>query len=509
MSDRGPGGPAAGVPQTGSAPGSGDATGTRQSLILALACLAQFMVVLDVSIVNVALPSIKTSLHYSPSGLQWVVNAYVLTFAGFLLLGGRCADLFGRRRTFLAGLVVFSAASLVGGLAQDAAWLTAARAVQGLGGAILAPASLTIIMTTFQEGTARTRAIGAWSAVAGAGGAFGAVLGGVLTSGLSWRWVLFVNVPIGVFALVAGRLLLTETRRPSSGRLDVPGAVVVTGGLALLVYGIVGTTERGWSSPITLVSLTVAAVLLGGFLVLETRVASPLVPLRLFRSRSVSGANVIMLLVGCAFFSFWYFLSLFMQQVLHYDALKAGLAFLPMGLVIIVGAQLGARAVGWAGVRVPIVIGLWCAAGGLVWLSSITDHSGYLDTILWPGMLVAFGIGLLFAPLAATATTGVAPAESGLASGLVNTSRQVGGSIGLAVLATVATSRTEALLHAGHSATAVAVTSGYARAFAVGAVFLVAGVGVSVFLPSARRRRPAPATSGGEAPSPRPAQAEA
>lgn len=466
----------------------------RPGFILALACLAQFMVVLDVSIVNVALPSIRSSLHYSATGLQWVVNAYVLTFAGFLMLGGRAGDLFGRRRVFLAGLGLFSLASLAGGLAQDPAWLTAARAAQGLGGAVLSPATLTIIMTTFGEGEARNRALGTWSAVAGAGGALGVVLGGVLTSALSWRWVLFVNIPIGVAGLVAGRLILAEGRRPDAGRLDVGGALTVTGGLAALVYAIVGTDTHPWGSAQTLATLAVSAVLLLAFVVIQTRVASPLVPLRLFRSRSVSGANLAMLAVGSAFFSFWYFLSLFLQGVLGYGALKAGFAFFPMGLAIIVGAQFSSRLVGRTGFRYMIVLGLGVTAGGLFWLSTIDRSSGYLANILGPGLLVSLGLGLLLTPLAGAATAGVPRQEAGLASGLLNTSRQVGGSVGLAVLATIATSRTKGLL-ASHHAVGASLASGYARVFLIAGILILAGLIGTAMLP----RRPVTAQAGAPA----------
>jgi EmrB/QacA subfamily drug resistance transporter len=461
--------------------------------VLAVACLAQLMVVLDVSIVNVALPSIRASLHYSPTGLQWVVNAYVLTFAGFLMLGGRAGDLIGRRRIFLGGLALFTLASLAGGLAQDAVWLTAARAVQGLGGAVLSPATLSIVMTTFTEGDARNRAIGMWSAVAGAGGAVGVILGGILTSGLSWRWVLFVNVPIGVAGLVAGRRFLPDAPGNREAKLDIPGAITVTGGLALLVYAIVGTDTHPWASGQTVGTLAAAAALLAAFAVIQVRSAAPLVPFGLFRSRAVSGANLTMLAVGGAFFSFWYFLSLYVQGALGYDALTAGFAFFPMGVAIVIGAQASSRLVGRVGFRPMIVVGLAVSAAGLLWMSTVTDHSTYAAHILGAGVLVSLGFGLMFTPLAGSATTGVPGHQAGLASGLLNTSRQIGGSVGLAVLATIATSRIAALSDGRPQAPgAAALTSGYARVFLISAFFMIAAGAATLLLPS---RRPAPAAT--------------
>ncbi|HMK62760.1 MAG TPA: MFS transporter [Acidimicrobiales bacterium] len=463
-------------------------------VILAIACVAQFMVVLDVSIVNVALPSIGRDLHYSPTGLQWVVNAYVLTFAGFLLLGGRAADLFGRRRVYLLGLFLFTAASLVGGIAQNSAWLTTARAMQGIGGAILSPATLTIIVTTF-KGAKTARALGIWSAVAGAGGATGSILGGVLTAELSWRWVLFVNIPIGILAMAAAVLYLTELRgrdEASARALDIAGAVTVTAGLGALIYAIVGTDTHPWRSGYTLSLLGIAGVLLISFTFLELKVAShPLVPFRLFRSRAVSGANVVMLLIGAAFFSMWYFLSLYMQNVLGYSPLRAGLAFLPMALMIIVGAQTSSRLLPVIGVRPPLLAGTLLAGGGFAWLTQIQAHSSYAGHVLGPGCIISLALGLLFTPLASAATAGVAFTEAGLASGVLNTSRQVGGSLGLAALATIASDRSHSLLAAGHGAVdgAVALTGGYARAFTGAAVLVLVALVSSFLVPGIRHRR--------------------
>jgi len=439
-------------------------------VILAIACVAQFMVVLDVSIVNVALPSIGRDLHYSATGLQWVVNAYVLTFAGFLLLGGRAADIFGQRRVYIFGMTLFVGASLVGGFAQNSAWLTAARAAQGIGGAFLSPATLTIIVTTF-SGPRLPKALGAWSAVAGAGGAVGSILGGILTAELSWRWVLFVNVPIGAAALGAALVYLPELKRTGDKpRLDVAGAITVTAGLALLAYAIVGTDVYPWGSARTLTILAISAVLLGVFFYLQARVAQhPLVPLRLFRSRSVSGSNTVMFLVGAAFFSMWYFLSLYMQNVLGFGPLRAGMAFVPMAVAIMVGAQGSSRLLAKTGVRPLLFVGTAVAALGFFWLSHIQATSNYWSAVFGPGTAIAFALGLLFPPLAHAATADVAPQEAGLASGVLNTSRQVGGSIGLAALATVATDKATATLAHGATTLDTALASGYARAFQVAA----------------------------------------
>ena len=488
--------------QAGGAGGDGRRARVPEGLILALACVAQFMVVLDVSIVNVALPSIGRELHYSATGLQWVVNAYVLTFAGFLLLGGRAADLFGRRRVFVAGIGLFTLASLAGGVAQTAGWLTTARAVQGIGGALLSPATLTIIVTTFPPDR-RARALGIWSAVAGAGGAAGAILGGILTSALSWRWVLFVNIPIGVIAAIAALAWLTETAHsgPDAGsgavpgavpgaaparRLDVAGAVTVTAGLGVLIYAIVSTQSHPWGSAQTVALLVVAAILLAVFAVIELRLARvPLVPLDLFHSRSVSGANAVMFLVGAAFFSMWYFLSLYLQNVLGYSALRAGMAFLPMTIMIIVGAQASSRLLPRVGVRPLLMTGTLLAVVGFAWMSRIDPHASYWGRVFGPGCIIALALGVLFTPLAAAATAGVPAHQAGLASGVLNTSRQVGGSLGLAILATVATDRTAALVGLGQRA---ALSGGYARAFGLAAVVCLLAFAASLAVPPIRRR---------------------
>lgn len=472
---------------------AGAGTRTRTGLILAVACIAQFMVVLDVSVVNVALPTIQRALHYSPTGLQWVVNAYVLTFAGFLLLGGRAADVFGQKKVFLFGLVIFTGASLAGGLATDSTWLTTARAVQGFGGAILSPATLTIIVTTF-SGPKLARSIGMWSSVAGAGGATGALLGGILVSELSWRWVLFINVPIGAALALMALTWLPEHRRTSDSRnIDVAGAILVTGGLSVAVYGIVNTTSYPWGSTRTLLTLAIGVGLLVAFWFVETRgVEVPLVPMRFFRARAASGANAVMLLIGGAFFSMWYFLTLFMQDVLHYSALKTGLAFLPQSFAIIIGAQISSRLMSRTGVWPIVLSGTAVATGGFLLLSRLPLNADYATAIMLPGSAIAFALGLLFSPLAAAATSTVASHDAGLASGILSTSRQVGGSLGLAILATLATSRAVSVL--GHvippvgsaayrlPATLRAITSGYDDAFRWSAVITFAALIAAVLL---------------------------
>jgi EmrB/QacA subfamily drug resistance transporter len=457
-------------------------------LVLTLVCLGQFMVVLDISVVNVALPSIQRDLGFSNGGLQWVVNAYTLAFAGFLLLGGRAGDLYGRRRMFITGLVLFSAASLAGGFSQDKTMLVAARAVQGLGGAILAPATLTIITTSFAAGRERAKAMGVWSAMAAAGGASGAILGGLLTDLLSWRWILFINVPIGVAAVIAARAILVESTAEFSGRqnLDWAGSVTVTGGLVSLVYGIVETEYHGWGSWQVLGPIALAAVLLVVFVVVETRVArTPLMPFGLFRSPSVRGANIVVMLLGAAMFSMWFFLSLYMQDVLRYSPLKAGVAFLPQTIMIIVGAQIAARLVSRIGARPLLVVGGFMAAAGLAWYSQISPNGTYVGDLLFPGLLVTFGLGLSFAPVTLAATTGVEPRNAGLASGLVNTTRQIGGSVGLAALSTLSTNRIIALMSTGVGKR-VAFTSGFARAFTGGAAICVAAALAAFLIPSIR-----------------------
>jgi len=456
---------------------------TPDWLVLTLACVAQFMVLLDVSIVNVALPSIKHSLGFSQVELQWVLNAYTLTFAGFLLLGGRTADLFGRRRIFLVGLTVFTLASLLGGLAQDQAMLIGARAVQGLGGAILSPATLTILTTTFREPKARARSMGLWSAVAGAGGAAGALLGGILTEELSWRWILFINIPIGVVTFIVGRAFLQESRaqgeRPT---LDVLGAVLVTSGLTALVFGVVRTTSVGWGSWQTIVAFGLAAALIAWFVLHEGFVAkSPLMRLALFERRSIWSANLVMFLLAGALFAMWFFVSLYLQEVHGYSPLRTGFAFVPQTVAIMIGAQLSSRLVLRTGPRPLLVVGGLCSAVGLFFFSGLGVDTGYWSGFLVPSVLVTLGLGVSFTPLAYAATAGVQPHEAGLASGLVNTSRQIGGAVGLAVLATVATSRTADVAAVVNRL--AALTDGYTLAFRIASVIALAAGAAALAVP--------------------------
>src|SRR3954468_24966858 len=409
---------------------------SRKNSTLVLCCLAQFMVILDVSIVNVALPSIRNDLGFTAANLQWVVNAYTLTFAGFLLLGGRAADLLGRRKVFLAGLLVCAGASLAGGLSTSQGMLIGARALQGLGGAIVAPATLSILTTTFTEGAERNRALGWWGAMGAAGGATGALLGGVLTDLLGWEWILFVNVPIGVGAALAARRVVVESRLDTAGRrhFDLAGAVTVTAGLVALCYGIVRTDVKGWDSPEVLAWLAIGVALLALFLLIEGRLSErPLVPLRIFRSRTLTGANVVVFFLGGSMFAMWYFVSLYLQQVLSYPPIEAGLAFLPMPLAIMAGSTVAGRSVIRLGAGRLLPIGMSLSAIGTLLYARMPLDGSYLRDVLGPSLLVATGMGLAFVPVTISAVAGVAPQEAGLASGLVNTSRQVGGSLGLAI----------------------------------------------------------------------------
>jgi EmrB/QacA subfamily drug resistance transporter len=442
---------------------------SQKTSTLVLCCLAQFMVILDVSIVNVALPSIRTDLDFTATDLQWVVNAYTLTFAGFLLLGGRAADLLGRRRVFIAGLLLFAFASLLGGLATSQGMLVGARAVQGLGGAVVAPATLSILTTTFAEGAERNRALAFWGAMGGAGGAAGALLGGVLTDLLGWEWIFYVNVPIGIAAAIAAQRFVEEGRADTQGRrhFDLAGATAVTAGLVALCYGIVRTDVKGWGSAETLGAMGAGLALIGVFLVIESRLsARPLMPLGIWRSRSLAGANVVVFFLGASIFAMWYFVSLYLQQVLGYSPIEAGLAFLPMTIAIIVGSTLAGRSAARIGAGRLLTFGMALSALGMLLFARIPVDGSYVADVLAPALLVAVGIGMSFVPVTIAAVAGVARQQAGLASGLVNTSRQVGGSLGLAVLATVATARTHAL-----GTGPGALVAGFHRAFEVGAGF--------------------------------------
>ncbi len=493
------------TPET-TAPPAALTTPRAKNLALLLLAMTQFVIVIDASIVNVALPTIGTSLHFSRADLSWVVNAYTLTFGGFLLLGGRLADLIGRRRMFISGLILFSLASLAGGLAQSEGWLLIARAIQGLGAAIISPAALSILTTTFAEGAERNKALGAWGAVAGAGGAAGVLLGGILTSGLGWEWVLYVNVPIGLAAAALAPRLLLESRADEAGRsFDIPGAISVTAGLSLLVYALVDTVNVGWGSTATVLRLAGAAILISAFLVIERRAVQPLMPFSIFRLRTLRGANVVGLLIGMSLFSMFFFVSLYVQGVLHYTPIKAGLAYLPLAIGIILSAGAASALVTRFGFKPILISGLLLVAAGLLWFSQVhTPGGSFTHDILGPSLVAAVGLGFSFVPVTIAAVTGTEPREAGLASGLINASTQIGGALGLAILATIANSRTKSVLTGGEHDPLVALTRGFDRAFLVGAGFAIAGAILAAVLISSRdsREQAVEARAGEPAPEP-------
>ncbi|MEU2581955.1 DHA2 family efflux MFS transporter permease subunit [Streptomyces avermitilis] len=438
-------------------------------VVVALACAGQFLVVLDVSVVNVALPSMRADLGLSAPGLQWVVNAYAIAFAGFMLLGGRAGDLYGRNRTFLAGLALFTLASLGGGLAQEGWELLVARAVQGLGAAVLAPATLTLVTSAVPEGAARARAIATWTAVGAGGGAAGGLVGGLLVDGLTWRWVLLINVPVGAVVLAGAARWLPESRAGDGRRLDLPGALLVTAGLATLAYGIVQTEAQGWTAAATLVPLCAGLALIGLFLAVEARTKEPLMPLKLLGLRPVASANLAMFVNGSAMFCMWFFMTLYAQNVLGYTPLGAGLALVPSSLAVLLGAKLAPRLMPVVGARNVAALGTLVAAAGFGWQSTMTADGTYATAIMFPGILMMLGGGLAATPLASLATSGAAAGDAGLVSGLINTSRTMGGSLGLAVMSTIAAART------GSRGSAQALTEGYALAFRTGGCVLLGG----------------------------------
>jgi EmrB/QacA subfamily drug resistance transporter len=460
---------------------------TNRWFVLVLVCLAQFMVILDATITNVALPSIQRDLGFTPADLQWVVNGYTLLFGGFLLLGGRAGDLIGRKRIFLAGVFVFSGASLLCGLSTSSEMLIAARALQGLGAALVSPAALSIITTTFEEGPDRTKALGVWSAIAAGGAAFGLLLGGVLTETLSWEWIFFVNVPVGIAAALLSLRYVPESRasvRPDS--FDLMGAVTVTAGLIVLVYAIVKAEEFGWGSARTLGLAGAAIALLAVFVVTERRSHSPLIRLGIFRTRSLTVANSVLLAVGGGLFANFFFASLYVQQILGYSPIEAGLAFLPVTIGIGIGAGLAQQLIKRFDVRRIAVVGMAIAAVGLFVLSLVPEDGTYLANLL-PGLIpMSLGMGLTFVPITLIATTNVDEQDAGLASGLFNTSQQIGGALGLAVLASLAADRTASVLaDLGRPPSAldqaVAVVDGFHVAF-VGAALLLAGAAIVLAL---------------------------
>ncbi len=464
-------------------------TSTNKWLALALLAAAQFVVVLDASIVNVALPSIGRALDFSQDDLSWVVNAYVLVFGGFLLLGGRLADLLGRRRLFIAGLILFAAASLAGGLAQSAGWLVAARAVQGLGAALLSPAALSMVTVLFAEGSERNKAMGVWGAVAGSGGAVGVLLGGMLTEWAGWEWVLFVNVPIGIAAAMLAPRLLPESKNEGERHFDIAGAVTITTGLSLLVYALVDANDAGWASTQTIGLGAIAVALIGAFYVIERRQKAPLVPFPgIFRMRTITGINVAAVLVAASLFSMFFFISLYMQNVLGFSALEAGLAYLPLAVGIIITAGATAGLVTRFGFKPVLVSGLIITAAGLVWFSQVDPNGSYVGDVLFPSLLAAIGLGLAFVSMTVAAVSGVETHETGLASGLINTSQQIGGALGLAILATVANSRIDDLAASGTPQN-VALTEGFQSAFLVGAGMAILGAILAQVLVSTKASR--------------------
>jgi EmrB/QacA subfamily drug resistance transporter len=460
----------------------------QKGLALLLLAAAQFVVVLDASIVNVALPSIGRALDFSQENLSWVVNAYVLVFGGFLMLGGRLADLLGRRRLFVTGLILFAAASLAGGLAQSEGWLIAARAVQGLGAALLSPAALSMLTVLFAEGAERNRAMGVWGAVAGSGGAAGVLLGGMLTQWAGWEWVLFVNVPVASLAALAAFRVLPESRTEGRRHFDIAGAVTVTAGLTTLVYALVDANDAGWTSTQTLGLVALALALLGSFVAIELRTKDPLIPFSIFKLRTLTGANVVALLVAAALFAMFFFVSLYMQQVLGYSALKAGLSYLPLAVGIIISAGVASQLVTKLGYKPVFAAGMILAAIGLIWFAQVDADGSYLSDILFPSLVVAVGLGFAFVPMMIAAVAGVEPARAGLASGLINTSQQIGGALGLAILASIANSRTDSLIADG-ATRASALTDGFHSAFIVGAAFAVLGAILAATLISSRDSR--------------------
>ena len=443
----------------------------RRWIALAVIVTAQFMVVLDVAIVNVALPSIKDSLHFTQESLQWVITAYAILFGGALLLGGRLADLLGRRRLFVAGLVLFTVSSLLDGFAWSEGSLIAFRSLQGLGAALVSPAALSILTTTFREGRERNLALGVWGAVSGSGGAAGVLLGGALTSAFSWSWIFFVNVPVGLLVLGVTPWLLEESRADlGHRRFDLPGAASITGGLMVLVYAMTHAAQHGWVTSETIGLLVLAAALIVGFVVIELRSKAPLLPMRMFRLRTLTGSNVAALLLGAAVFSQFFLLTLYMQQVLHYSAIKTGVAYVGLTLAIIVFAAVSQNLALRLGVRRILPLGLVLSAAGLVLYAQLPVHGHYFWDLFPAFMLSGVGLGLAFVSMTIGALTGVTESDAGVASGLINTGQQVGGAIGVAAATTIATTYTSHYVHTHLGATALggaALTHGFQIAFYV------------------------------------------
>jgi len=468
----------------------------RRWIVLTLLSLTQFILVIDVSIVNVALSSIQQALHFSESNLQWILSAYTLTFGGLLLLGGRAADLLGRRRVFMAGLIVFTVGSAACGFAQSEVMLILARAFQGIGAAIISPGALSILMTTFPEGSERNKALGIWGAIAGVGGAVGVLAGGILVQYLSWRWIFLVNVPIGLAVLIATPKFIKESRGAQKTKLDIAGSVAITGGLALLIYGLTHAQTSSWSNATTIATLVASAVLIVGFVVIEALVKDPILPLGIFKNRSVSGANIVGFLLGSSIFATFFFLSLYMQQVLGYGALGVGVRYLLLAGVIIVAASISQGLVTRFGVRPILAIGMLLLCAGLLYFTQIRVTGNYLVDLVPGFILTGIGLGFAFVPVSIAALQGVTGKLAGAASGLINTSQQVGGAVGIAVLSTIAgTVTANHLASAVHNAPSganpatvqqdslpAALVAGFHGAFYVGAATAVVGVICAVLL---------------------------
>jgi EmrB/QacA subfamily drug resistance transporter len=451
----------------------------RKWYALALLLGVQFMVVLDIAIVNVALPSIQTDLGFSQANLQWVVSAYALLFGGFLLLGGRVADLIGRRRVFVVGLVVFTGASLLSGLSWSEGSLIGARALQGFGAAMITPAALSILTTTFAEGKERNTALGAWGGVGAFGAVAGVLLGGVLTELLSWNWIFFVNVPVGLIGLALAPILLTESRDARIKTFDLPGAALVTGGLVTLVYAITQANSNGWGSVETIALFAASLVILAAFAAWEARNSEPLVPFSIFRLRTVVGANVAGLILGTAIFAMFLMLTLYMQQVLHYSAMKTGVAYLAVAGTAIFWSALAAQLVTRVGVKPVLVGGMTALSAGLIYFTQVSAGGSYLGDLLPGLLLIAVGLGFSFVPISIAALAGVEPAEAGLASGLINMSQQIGGALGIAALSAIATSTTHSSIVSGTLRDA-ALTDGFQAAFMAAAGVALAGILVAL-----------------------------
>lgn len=477
-------------------------------LILVLLALAQFMVVLDVSIVNVMLPAVEKAFHLSQTNLQWIITAYTLTFGGFLLLGGRAADLFGRRRVFLTGVAVFALASLADGLSQSGGMLIVLRAVQGLAAAFMSPAALSIVLVTYREGHERNLALSVWGAVAAGGAAVGVLLGGIITQYLGWRWNFFINVPIGIVVFTAAsRLVPRHDSEETHNDLDLPGAVSVTSGLMLLVYGLVKAPANGWTAHSTLTYFGLSILLLAFFIFNELRAEHPLVPLSIFKIRNVAGANLMQLMVAASLFSVFFFTSLYVQQILRYSPVKTGFSFLAMPVVIAITATNAPRVIKRIGYKRVLMVAPLFTATGLFLLGHVPVQGSYFTNLL-PGFIVmAFGLGFTFVSVLVAATSGVAAHESGLASGLVNTAQQVGGSLGLAVLSAIAASSTTKFLQNGHAftpaATAAASVHGFHSGYYTAVFFAIAASLLATFV---IKQQQAPAQAAPEAaPAPPPA----